>query len=188
MKIITISIANWVDQLGRTERVGSPEGSEKRGAVDKSPPDRQRVGQTGAGAGTNESVQKRNTFSSNPICVRWAWAWRRAARRCSSTGGATENRESRGTRVLWREAPSNTRQRIENYCCHGLLPNWIMKYSAPSCSSILAFTVFQLFDGFVLWFFEMVVEDCWLYGMSLLVSQAQVRWVYSQTIISGTSL
>ena len=65
MKIITISIANWVDQLGRMERAGSPEGGEKRGAVDKSPLIVRGLARQGTGSGrTNRS---RSEIRSRPI-------------------------------------------------------------------------------------------------------------------------
>lgn len=93
MKIITISIANRID------RPPGGRGGERetRGAVDKSALIRWRLGSAG---GTNESVQKRNASSSNPICARLGWVWRRAARSTANPDPPpldnTENRGSRG--------------------------------------------------------------------------------------------
>lgn len=129
MKIITISIANRVDRpLGGLGR-GEPW-----------------TNQPWSGGGwadwrderTNESVQKRNAFSSNPICARLGWAWRRAAR---STGNPPTTRkiEDRGgwlRPMKRREASRTARQRwIENYCSHGLHANWIIKFSASVVSA-----------------------------------------------------
>lgn len=74
MKIITISIANRVDRPR-----GGGGGRETWGPWTNQP-------WSGGGWAdwrderTNESVQKRNASSSNPICARLGWAWRCAAR------------------------------------------------------------------------------------------------------------
>lgn len=131
MKIITISIANRID------RPPGGRGGERetRGAVDKSALIRWRLGSAG---GTNESVQKRNASSSNPICARLGWAWRRAARSTANPDppppSTTRKIEDRGgwlRPMKRREASRTARQRwIENYCSHGLHANWIIKFSA----------------------------------------------------------
>lgn len=94
MKIITISIANRIDRPPGGRERGE---RETRGAVDKSALIRWRLGSAG---GTNESVQKRNASSSNPICARLGWVWRRAARSTANPDPPpldnTENRGSRG--------------------------------------------------------------------------------------------
>lgn len=136
MKIITISIANRID------RPPGGRGGERetRGAVDKSALIRWRLGSAG---GTNESVQKRNASSSNPICARLGWAWRRAARSTANPDppppSTTRKIEDRGgwlRPMKRREASRTARQRwIENYCSHGLHANWIIKFSASVVSA-----------------------------------------------------
>ena len=166
MKIITISIANWVDQRDGWRGLAHRKGARNEGLWTNHPwssegwPDR--------GRGRDERIGPEAKYVLVQSNLR-AMGLDMAARGKEQFNGRCE-------RKLWIDGgcafcdarcQATPRQRIENYCCHGLLPNWIMKYSAPPplpLTSILAFIVLnQSTDPFYDFSNEMVVED-WLHS------------------------